>query len=826
MASNNVASKIADISPDEETWKKNIVEHAKLIHGKDVVQEIGDKSNDEFDFITQIKDLVNGPVKQPETLESKYLEPYVYPTLRTAEKVGSTIALPFQYAAAPIGQAANAASNLIQGKELEESPNPITHPIDYARKFGTTSALTRTLPIGNQPIAEMLPETEAGNYLRKEFPKASDMARFISPNDIAAGAADMAIAHSVPTPNVNIKAPISLETAADYVRSLAKNNKQLLELEASGKVYDLAKMVQQDPDSYLHPFKPNKIYENIEGKISPETASRDRSSGLLNQAVEKQNKFVEDLPRGEYSIPREEMQREALDQLNKGGQLEAGQRSSAENIIKANIPIEQPDPAKIAKIRAAKDAQDQLSKVGREIPGERLALESQIQAQKNAMINAINEQPNLIKNPKFREDLQWLSDLEVADPSQSNVFSQQSRVVGNKDTTGLMNTEREIPLRRPDDLAAPLGNQKILDIAQGAQKEPSMIPNPAKSEALGKAMEDLRGLNDELRELSNRPASKVKNKQLLAKIAEKNKLEGFVRDNFDPTAPDVESYLDIMRKRNEEPAGYASTLRRLGNKLQEPLAPGEVSTDIGSKNLAGRAIEKAGRGAQEQIMSSNKVPWQNVAKYEDLNKQISNMIHMRDLMQGNLVADGAAAVEFMPSGVSGKSGIVGYAAKAKDRFLKPIGGSMVTNAQNSAQVVKSMQPQAAMAQGLIGNTMKAPLPMQLVSFQIPRDSRQILQNKDIVIAKIAQMSNDPNMTNMFKDAIEQHPEKLPKVLPALVMQFPDLFEPDDYNRIDGKILDPQLKAKALKDIQNSRTMDIRQKAFKAKQLTEEGIYEN
>lgn len=825
MASDTVAGRIADISPDEDTWKKNLVEHAKQFHGADTVQAIGDKSADEFDFITQIKDLVNSPVKQPETLESKYLEPYVYPALKSAEGIASTMALPLQYAAAPFGQAANATSNLIQGKPLEESPNPITEPVKYARQYGSTSALMRTLPIGNQPISQMLPETETGNYLRKEFPKASDYARYVSPNDIASMGSDIALASKIPTPEVNVKPPMSLETAADYVRSLATNKKQLLELEASGKIYDMAKMVQDNPDAYLHPFRPNKIYENIEGKISPETASRDRSTGLLSQAVEKQNQFIEGLPRNEYSIPREEIQREALANLNKAGQLEAGQRGSAENIIKSNIPIEQPDPAKIDKIRKAKSAQDKLEGMGKDISSEKMILQAQIQAQKNALIGAVNEQPDLVNNPKFRDDLQWLSSIDVVDPSQANVFPQKTRTIGTKDLTGLMNTEREIPVRRPDELASSLSNEKMLDIAKGAQKEPPMIPNPAKSEMLGSAIEKLRSLNDDLKNLAEQPVSAVNNKNLLSKMAERNKLQQFIKENFDPSAPTVESYVDMMRKRNEEPAGYASYLRRLGNKLQEPLAPGEVSTDIGAKNLAGRAIEKAGKNAQDVIMSSGKVPWQDIARYEDANKNISNMINMRNLTQGNFVSDSAAGQEFVPTGISGRSGVASYVAKTNNRFIKPIGAPIMNSAINAAKVAGSQVPTMTAINAPMANTIKTPLPMQLVEYQIPRDSNQILQNKDVVIAKIAQMSNNPTMTDMFRDALEKHPEKLPKVLPALIMQYPDLFEPDDYNRVDGKIFDPQMKQKALKDIQNSRMMDVRTKAMKAKRLQEENIYE-
>ena len=123
------------------------------------------------------------------------------------------------------------------------------------------------------------------------------------------------------------------------------------------------------------------------------------------------------------------------------------------------------------------------------------------------------------------------------------------------------------------------------------------------------------------------------------------------------------------------------------------------------------------------------------------------------------------------------------------------------------------------------NAFKYPLPLQLVEYQIPRNSDQILANKDVVLAKIAQMSNDPAMTEMFADALNKHPEKLKKVLPALILKFPDLFEPDDYNRVDGKIFDPMMKQKALNDLQTNKTMPLRDRAFKAKRLQQESILE-
>jgi hypothetical protein len=165
--------------------------------------------------------------------------------------------------------------------------------------------------------------------------------------------------------------------------------------------------------------------------------------------------------------------------------------------------------------------------------------------------------------------------------------------------------------------------------------------------------------------------------------------------------------------------------------------------------------------------------------------------------------------------VSGKA----PAATARMQDLMNIPGLPIEQYLNYGQ-----RP-AAFARGVMGNPDRSPqsLPLQLVEFQIPRNSNDILANKDVVLAKIAQMSNDPAMTEMFADALNKHPEKLKKVLPALIMKFPDLFEDDDYNRVDGKVYDPRMKQKAINDIQNNKTMPLRERAFKIKRLQQEGL---
>lgn len=114
--------------------------------------------------------------------------------------------------------------------------------------------------------------------------------------------------------------------------------------------------------------------------------------------------------------------------------------------------------------------------------------------------------------------------------------------------------------------------------------------------------------------------------------------------------------------------------------------------------------------------------------------------------------------------------------------------------------VPSIQQQMMMRRNLVEN---------LADFEIPRSSKDILNNKELVFAKVAQATNDPQILDGLKDALDKHPEKLKTVLPVMVTQFPNIFSADKYNRVDGRIFhpDPMMQEKLRSDAK----MDIEAK---------------
>lgn len=272
----------------------------------------------------------------------------------------------------------------------------------------------------------------------------------------------------------------------------------------------------------------------------------------------------------------------------------------------------------------------------------------------------------------------------------------------------------------------------------------------------------------------------------------------------------------------------------------------------GTKNLKNiyQSVENSVDGLLNQIAISNMADKQAGLDFLKLNQKYSDLSTLRrivkdsnynamkelipsDMLPGMIVSGaGAGAAGMNPMVAAGGYGVArGIVSSMGD--TAPAYTARVQNALDtglpgvSGQYFNKGQKPAVMMRGLEGNPGREPqsLPMSLVSYQIPRNSKAILENKDVIVAKIAQMSNDPHMVEMFQDALINHPEKLSKALPALVLGFPDLFEDDDYNRVDGKIFDPRLKQKALLDLRNSKTMTLREKAFKAKRLQQEGVLE-
>jgi len=88
---------------------------------------------------------------------------------------------------------------------------------------------------------------------------------------------------------------------------------------------------------------------------------------------------------------------------------------------------------------------------------------------------------------------------------------------------------------------------------------------------------------------------------------------------------------------------------------------------------------------------------------------------------------------------------------------------------------------------------------ELMSITIPRNSEELYANKDKVLEKVKLQA--PQFYDLFRIALDHKNEKhLHKTMTTMSNSIPHLFEPDEYNAFDGKILDPQSVARAAESI--------------------------
>jgi len=92
------------------------------------------------------------------------------------------------------------------------------------------------------------------------------------------------------------------------------------------------------------------------------------------------------------------------------------------------------------------------------------------------------------------------------------------------------------------------------------------------------------------------------------------------------------------------------------------------------------------------------------------------------------------------------------------------------------------------------------VPEQFIRTPLPRNTDEILENREFVLGKTAQMA--PEMFDQLKDLMDNDPDIMRDTLPLLVQQMPHLFARDKYNRVDGKIMDPEMRVRATKDTMN------------------------
>lgn len=112
---------------------------------------------------------------------------------------------------------------------------------------------------------------------------------------------------------------------------------------------------------------------------------------------------------------------------------------------------------------------------------------------------------------------------------------------------------------------------------------------------------------------------------------------------------------------------------------------------------------------------------------------------------------------------------------------------------------------------------------EVVRWKIPRTTEGVIENKDMVLAKVAQM--EPMQFDNIKEVLEEQPEKLPDLIPILAQTAPHLFEEDKYGRVDNVIYDPAKKQMAREDLNLNESLSNSQRMLMMNQLNKTGEFE-
>lgn len=724
--------------------------------------------------------------------------------------------------------------------------------------------------------------------MEKEFPELSSMIMEITkPANIASGLVDYMLGSKVAKLTdkkefAGIKPrTTSSKTAMEYLKSISRDNKLMLDMLKEKENYNLlsperrknlpkpridriVELIKNNPDKYLKEINPQELFGVLQEDLK----------GLREQQIE----LVENMPKTKFT-DAEDFQRLALSKVINE---EAGQSESARKIIKKNIPFEDIDNIVIESIDKINELTKRIKETKRKEGSLRNQLVNELEIEKNSLINTINNEPDLKNNPKFDKVLNWLGSLEAVE-STADIYPKKygtntgesffremdaflsdkfkGRTISKDDALNALlefykknqnktQTSAEglegVAFSPRDSkwtgLLKNVKNDKILPLIEGAGKELELIPNDSKQLLIEKSIERISEINNELRDLSNAKTKSGRNASYLKLIDERRGLEKNLsnikrnmQEKFGRIYSEAEDYVADIDKRNEVTPQYISKKRQLGNKLKSDYAT-MPAIDQKPLSIAGSAIESAASEIQDVIMAGSNEADFNI--YKDINREMSTKIPFRNLVEKNLLDDGGM-LHIPVDRATGRSGVIETARQMGPRYIRPFASrakyGMKTFLQTPNVISDNLGIINAVPEPMSfrekAETVRAPqsepVALALASYEIPRNSKKILEESDLVLAKLAQNTTTPEGQVLFDavhDAIKNNPSKIPSLMKVLSEQSPGIFQHSESNSFDN-VVPEAMRKNVLKKINNSKQLSNLQKAKKIQMLINEGYYD-
>lgn len=110
----------------------------------------------------------------------------------------------------------------------------------------------------------------------------------------------------------------------------------------------------------------------------------------------------------------------------------------------------------------------------------------------------------------------------------------------------------------------------------------------------------------------------------------------------------------------------------------------------------------------------------------------------------------------------------------------------------------------------------------IAKMKLPRSSADWIKNKDMVLQKMASAGVPSEMIDATFEAVNEDHGKVEGLVSTIAMSFPELFVSSKYNMINGRILDPNERAKAADDMSKRDDVGSVQKAKIIRELNKSG----
>ena len=818
-----------------------------------------DDSKPEFDPNKPFQEFQEEAQVEP-TLESQYLDP-TYKTLGIVSNVAGAYGLPSSMVVSPVLQTVRGV--LREAQKLPSDDIKVFEGFgDPTNRYASTAPLMEDIysaaGIQQKPISKTIEDVtgyELHPYIRKEFPKASSFLESIRPSDIASVPADIMLYGKFGLPaqqEVQRLAGKTAKTISPFMPNIVDKQKLALnilksgstssklfnELSANGKIKDIAQRIIDDPT--LNRIDRAKTLEALGGETVPTTVTRGGqemirhrpSGGKIGDLTGKQFNLIEDLSKNPETPYYDVMETniEAKHRLADQG-LPGSVQSSASKKIDEFLPYASDESHQIELMNKRSELIKQEADVSAAIEAQKANELSKLSKQNLESLSKKENIPFFVENPAHEPGrTEYVTSKEVGPSPEytpinpKEAIGSSGTVIGYEPSGSVIKPEPPITERTSRVFRPAQGNELVWN-REGAQKRVEIVKE---IENIQNQMDMLKGVNP------NHPSVK-------ALVEKRNQLASQYWSIAEEGFPTKEAYHEHLRNLNKKVLREAYEDRISANKQLGDLP--RTSEEYGATQAAAKAVEES----TQNVLTSS---MDDATRAEFMNRQaeLSDLLDLKELYKGSYATkSGEPNIPF--GGILNPAGVAREAIRLKGKYIDPVLLDYVAKPYESVSKVHQgvasrlselpTTERAAVQAGALKreqdqgrSPQSIPTPEQaqfmgrglvenLADYEVPRDTKTILENKQAVLAKIAQVTNDPRLIAQLDDGLNKHPDKLEPLVQMISLQFPNLFETDVYNRINGKIFHPdpmikqQMIQKAYKDVEH-----------KAKNNTEKVLLQN